>query len=183
MSRQYNIALIPGDGIGPEAIREAVRVLKHIESKDSRFSFAFREFPWGCDFYLRHGKMMDDDGMEILKDYDAILLGAIGSPEVPDHISLRNLLLRIRHDFDEYVNLRPIKLLEGAPTPLKDARREEIDMIFVRKTAKGNMPEAVPGCIRTARRKSSFRTGCFPERDASASSAMPMSWRGRRSAA
>ena len=137
MNRQYNIALIPGDGIGPEVIREAVRVLKHIESKDSRFSFAFREFPWGCDFYLRHGKMMDDNGMEILKSYDAILLGAIGSPEVPDHISLRDLLLKIRHDFDEYVNLRPIKLLEGAPAPLKDVRREEIDRIFVREKSEG----------------------------------------------
>ena len=133
----YRIALIPGDGIGPEVTEEAVKVLKQISALDQRIGFSFTEFPWGCGYYLEHGEMMPDNGMELLKEYDAILLGAVGYPGVPDHISLRDLLLRIRHDFDEYVNLRPVKLLKGAPCPLKDRSPEEIDMIFVRENSEG----------------------------------------------
>ena len=133
----YKIALIPGDGIGPEVIHEAVRVLKTVSELDPKIQFDFTEYPWGCEYYLKNGEMMPENGMEILSDYDAILLGAVGYPGVPDHISLRDLLLRIRHDFDQYVNLRPVKLLKGAPCPLKDAKREDIDMIFIRENSEG----------------------------------------------
>ena len=133
----YRIALIPGDGIGPEVIHEAVRVLKHISVLDPEIGFEFTEYPWGCGYYLKHGEMMPETGMEQLKVHDAILLGAVGYPGVPDHISLRDLLLKIRHDFDEYVNLRPVKLLKGAPCPLKDVSAEDIDMIFVRENSEG----------------------------------------------
>ena len=132
-----NIALIPGDGIGPEVIHEAVRVLNRIAELDERIGFAFTEYPWGCEYYLEHGVMMPQDGIEQLKNYDAILLGAVGYPGVPDHISLRDLLLKIRHDFDEYVNLRPVKLLNGAPCPLKDVKPGDIDMIFIRENSEG----------------------------------------------
>ena len=133
----YKIALIPGDGIGPEVVLEAVRVLNRAAELDGSFSFHFTEYPWGCQYYLEHGEMMPEDGIETLKHYDAILLGAVGYPGVPDHISLRDLLLRIRHDFDEYVNVRPVKLLKGAPCPLKDVNREDIDMIFIRENSEG----------------------------------------------
>ncbi len=134
---EYRIALIPGDGIGKEVVSEAVRVLERAADLDGGFRFRFTEYPWGCGYYLEHGEMMPADGIETLKAYDAILLGAVGYPGVPDHISLRGLLLRIRHDFDEYVNLRPVKLLNGANCPLKDVPREDIDMIFVRENSEG----------------------------------------------
>ena len=133
----YNIAVIPGDGIGPEVMTEAVRTLETVAAMDGGFSFSFDTFPWGCEYYLKTGEMMPDDGMEILKSYDAILLGAIGYPGVPDHISLRDLLLRIRHDFDEYINLRPVKLLRGAKCPLAGVGPEEIDMTFIRENSEG----------------------------------------------
>ncbi len=134
---EIKVAVIPGDGIGKEVCKEAIRVLNRVSELDGRMSFTFTEFPWGCQYYLETGEMMPKDGIETLKNYDAILLGAVGYPGVPDHISLRDLLLRIRHDFDEYINLRPVKLLKGAYCPLKDTPREDIDMIFVRENSEG----------------------------------------------
>ena len=135
--KQYRIAVIGGDGIGPEVTREAVKVLNAAAAADGGFLFEFTEFPWGCEYYTRTGEMMPADGIETLKGFDAVLLGAVGYPGVPDHISLRDLLLKIRHDFDEYVNLRPVKLLHGAPTPLKDVVPGDIDMIFIRENSEG----------------------------------------------
>ncbi|MBR0152533.1 MAG: tartrate dehydrogenase, partial [Lachnospiraceae bacterium] len=129
----YKIAVVPGDGIGPEVMTEAVKVLNHVAALDGSFGFDFTWYPWGCEYYLETGEMMPADGMETLKAYDAILLGAVGYPGVPDHISLRDLLLRIRHDFDQYINLRPVKLLHGAPCPLKDVKPEDINMTFIRE--------------------------------------------------
>ncbi len=133
----YRIAVVAGDGIGPEVMAECVKVLKAAAELDGSFRFEFTEFPWGCEYYLKTGKMMPDDGIEILGQYDAILLGAVGYPGVPDNISLRDLLLRIRHDFDQYVNLRPVRLLKGAPCPLKDVKQEDINMTFVRENTEG----------------------------------------------
>ncbi len=135
--KTYKIAVIAGDGIGPEVIAEAMKTLSAVSKLDGGFGFEFTEFPWGCEYYLKTGEMMPADGMETLKKFDAILLGAVGYPGVPDHISLRELLLRIRHDFDEYINLRPVKLLKGAPCPLKDVAPEEIDMTFIRENSEG----------------------------------------------
>ncbi|MBQ9593100.1 MAG: tartrate dehydrogenase [Lachnospiraceae bacterium] len=133
----YKIAVVPGDGIGPEVMTEAVKVLNHVAALDGSFGFDFTWYPWGCEYYLETGEMMPADGMETLKAYDAILLGAVGYPGVPDHISLRDLLLRIRHDFDQYINLRPVKLLHGAPCPLKDVKPEDINMTFIRENSEG----------------------------------------------
>ena len=135
--KEYRIAVIPGDGIGPEVMRQSVRVLEHIAEKDGSFTFSFSYFPWGCEYYLKNGEMMPADGMDILKGFDAILLGAVGYPGVSDHISLRDLLLRIRHDFDEYINLRPVKLLKGAACPLAGVHPEDVDMLFVRENSEG----------------------------------------------
>jgi len=133
----YKIAVIGGDGIGPEVIDEGVKVLKEVARLDGRFAFTFTDFPWGCDYYKQTGRMMAEDGMEKLSAFDAIFLGAVGSPGVPDHISLWDLLLTIRKGFDQYVNLRPVKLLKGAPCPLKDVKEEEIDMVFIRENSEG----------------------------------------------
>lgn len=92
--------------------------------------------------------MMDEDGIETLRQFDAIFLGAVGYPGVPDHISLWDLLLNIRKSFDQYVNLRPVKLLEGAPCPLKGVDRKDVDMIFIRETVRVSMQEVGTGCIR-----------------------------------
>ena len=138
MAKQiYKIAVIPGDGIGPEVIGEGVKVLNKVAELDGSFSFEFTHFPWGCEYYLKHGRMMAEDGIEQLRNFDAIYLGAAGYPGVPDHISLWELLLVIRKSFDQYINLRPVKLLKGAPCPLKDVSCEDIDMIFVRENSEG----------------------------------------------
>lgn len=133
----HKIAVIPGDGVGPEVIREGVRVLETAAKLDGRFQFEFTWFPWGCGYYLKNGRMMDEDGIRSLEKFDAIYLGAVGAPGVPDNISLWDLLLIIRKSFDQYVNLRPITLLKGAPCPLKDVKREDIDMIFIRENSEG----------------------------------------------
>ena len=135
--KAYHVAVIPGDGIGRDVTDEAIKVLNAVAQKDGTFRFAFTEFQWGCEYYLKTGKMMDDDGMDVLKRFDAIFLGAVGYPDVPDHISLRDLLLKIRRGFDQYVNLRPIKLLKGADSVLKDVSPEDIDMLFVRENTEG----------------------------------------------
>lgn len=133
----YKIAVIAGDGIGPEVVREEVRVLEAVAELDGGFRFDWTWYPWGCGRYLETGEMMPPDGLEILRGYDAILLGAVGDPRVPDHISLRDLLLKIRQGFDQYIDLRPVKLLKGAACPLKGASPEEIDMVFVRENTEG----------------------------------------------
>ena len=133
----HKIAVIAGDGIGPEVISEGIKVLKEVAAIDGGFDFEFEYFPWGCDYYKETGKMMADDGIEQLSKFDAIFLGAVGAPGVPDHISLWDLLLVIRKKFDQYINLRPVKLLKGAPQALKDVSPEEIDMTFVRENTEG----------------------------------------------
>lgn len=133
----YKVAVIAGDGIGPEVIGEGIKVLNKVAAMDSGFRFDFTYFPWGCEFYAKHGKMMDENGMEELKKFDSIYLGAVGFPGVPDHISLWDLLLRIRKEFDQYVNIRPVHLLKGAKTSLVDVKREDINMLFIRENTEG----------------------------------------------
>ena len=135
--KEYKIAVIAGDGIGPEVMTECKKVLTAAAAMDGGFRFDFTDFPWGCEYYLKTGKMMPDDGIETLRGFDAILLGAVGYPGVPDNISLRDLLIRIRHDFDQYINLRPVKLLRGADCPLKNVKTEDIDMTFIRENTEG----------------------------------------------
>lgn len=133
----HRIAVIPGDGVGPEVVAESRKLLDFISSRDPRVQFSFDEFPWGTDYYLRAGEMMPDDGLDQLVHHDAILFGAVGSPRVPDHITLRQLLFRIRHGFDQYINLRPVRLLPGVRTPLADTGPSDVDMLFVREGTEG----------------------------------------------
>lgn len=135
---EYKIAVIPGDGIGIEVIAEGEKLLRVIEETDKNISFSMTGFPWGCGYYKKTGRMADDGFMDVLAGYDAIYLGAVGDPEVKDHISLRDLLLKIRRGFDEYVNLRPIKLLNLDICPLKNIKStDEIDITVVRENSEG----------------------------------------------
>ena len=135
--KKHKIAVIAGDGIGPEVIAEGEKMLKRVARLDGTFCFSFTHFPWGCEYYLKTGQMMPADGLKMLSKFDAIFLGAVGFPGVPDHVSLRGLLLEIRHGFDEYVNVRPVKLLPGAPCPLVGVKPEDIDMTFIRENSEG----------------------------------------------
>jgi isocitrate/isopropylmalate dehydrogenase len=129
----HRIAVIPGDGIGPEVIAEGTKALHAARRRVPGLRLDFDTFPWGSDYYVAHGEMMPGDGLETLKKYDAIYLGAIGDPRIPDAVSLRQLLLNIRVGFDQYVNLRPVKLLEGVETPLRNKTVKDIDFVVVRE--------------------------------------------------
>jgi len=135
-NRILNIALIPGDGIGREVVPEGVRVL---EALAARYGFAvkFEAFPYGCQYYLKHGVMMPADGLKQLSGFDAILLGAVGDRKVPDHVSLWGLLIPIRRHFQQYVNLRPVRLLPGIRSPLAGRKAEDIDFYIVRENNEG----------------------------------------------
>jgi len=159
--KTYKIAVVAGDGIGPEVLAEGIKVLKKVSELDGGFSFEFTHFPWGCEYYLQNGKMMPDDAIEILKKYDAIYLGAVGYPGVPDHISLWDLLLKIRHEFDQYVNVRPVKLLNGAPCPLKDVKREDIDMVVIRENSEGEYAGAGDWLFKGQENEVVLQTGVF----------------------
>lgn len=132
--KNYRIALIPGDGIGKEVVPEAVKVL---EAAANGYGLAFETFDWGCEYYLRTGRMMPDDGLDQLRPFDAVLLGAIGHPDVPDHVSVHDLLLRIRFGFDLYANLRPVEILPGLDSPLNGKTPDDIRMLFVRENSEG----------------------------------------------
>ena len=136
MNKEYCLNLIPGDGIGIEVIEECKKIISLI-ADISGVVFRFKEFEWGCEYYLKTGKMMPDDGLKRLRDGDAILLGAVGFPGVPGHISLRELLLPIRKEFDQYVNLRPVKLLKGLKSPLDVDDEAKIDFVVVRENTEG----------------------------------------------
>ena len=136
----YNIALIPGDGVGKEVVPEGVRVLEALSEKHD-FEVRFEDFPYSCAYYLKHGEMMPPDGLEQLSRFDAILLGAVGEPSVPDHISLWGLLLPIRRGFDQYVNLRPVRLLPGIGSPLANRGPQDIDFYVVRENTEGEYSE------------------------------------------
>jgi tartrate dehydrogenase/decarboxylase/D-malate dehydrogenase len=133
--KRYDIAVIPGDGIGSEVIPEGIRA---VEAAGSRFGFQMKWdfFDWSCEYYRRHGRMMPADGIERLAGYDAIYLGAVGFPGVPDHISLWGLLLPIRREFSQYVSLRPVRLMRGVEAPVK-RQVGEIDILIVRENIEG----------------------------------------------
>ena len=137
---KYKIALIPGDGIGQEVVPEGVRTLEALAHKFG-FDLSFKSFPYSCRYYLEHGAMMPPDALDEIKTFDTILLGAVGDPKVADHVSLWGLLLPIRRTFDQYVNLRPVRLLPGIRSPLADRKSDEIDFVVVRENTEGEYSE------------------------------------------
>src|SRR5229473_117189 len=134
--KTFNIAVIAGDGIGKEVVPESIRVL---EAAGRRFDFRlhWHAFDWSCETYAQTGKMMPDDGLRQLRPFNAIFLGAVGHPSVPDHVSLWGLLIPIRRNFRQYVNLRPVRLFEGIESPLKNWKPGEIDFTIVRENNEG----------------------------------------------
>ncbi len=136
MDRTYKIAAVPGDGIGKETVPEGLRVL---EAAATRFGFTLRttDYDWSCGRYAQTGAMMPEDGMDQLRAHDAVFLGAVGWPGVPDHVSLWGLLIPIRRGFDQYVSLRPCKLMPGARTPLAGRTEADIDFYVVRENTEG----------------------------------------------
>jgi tartrate dehydrogenase/decarboxylase/D-malate dehydrogenase len=140
VSEPHRIAVIAGDGIGQEVVPEGLRVL---EAVGRRFGieFAFTSFDWGCAWHERHGRMMPEDGIAQLSPFAAIFLGAVGWPSVPDHVSLWGLLIPIRRCFEQYVNLRPVRLFAGVPCPLAGKRPGDIDFLIVRENGEGEYSE------------------------------------------
>ena len=158
---KINIAVIAGDGIGPEVIESGKKVLSGIAEISKEFEVQFTDFPYGCEYYKKTGKMMDEDGLEKLQKFDAIYLGAVGSPGVPDNISLGELLLKIRRGFDQYINLRPVKLLKGAPCPLIDVKPKDIDMVVVRENSEGEYANVGARLYPNTPQEMALQTGVF----------------------
>lgn len=138
--KSYVVAAIPGDGIGREVLPAAVDVLDAV-SRRFGFSLSWDEFPWGCDYFVEHGTMMPSDGIRVLSEFDAVFLGAVGRPDVEDHVSLWGLLIPIRREFRQYVNLRPVRLLPGVRCPLAERKPGEIDFVVVRENNEGEYSE------------------------------------------
>ena len=133
----YRIASIPGDGIGKEVVPAGQQVLEALAASDPSFAFEFETFDWGGDYYRKHGTMMPDDGLDALRGKDAILFGSAGDPDIPDHITLWGLRLKICQGFDQYANVRPTRLLPGIESPLKRCRTGDLDWVIVRENSEG----------------------------------------------
>jgi tartrate dehydrogenase/decarboxylase / D-malate dehydrogenase len=139
--KTYKIATIPGDGIGREVVPEGIRVLDAAARRIGSFALQWETFDWSCERYVKTGKMMPDDGLEQIKHMSAIFLGAVGFPGVPDHVSLWGLLIPLRREFEQYVNLRPVRLLAGIDSPLKGYSPGDIDFFVVRENNEGEYSE------------------------------------------
>ncbi len=135
--KTYRIATIPGDGIGKEVVPEGQKVLEAIAQQDKTIKFEFQDFDWGGDYYRKHGVMMPEDGLDALRDKDAILFGSAGDPHIPDHITLWGLRLKICQGFDQYANVRPTRILPGIDAPLKRCTPEQLNWIIVRENSEG----------------------------------------------
>ncbi|MGD2124941.1 MAG: tartrate dehydrogenase [Desulfobacteraceae bacterium] len=138
--KEFQIAVIPGDGIGKEVVPEGIRAMEALAER-YQFKVQFTEFPYSCQYYLEHGAMIPKNGIQELMPFDAILLGAVGYPGVPDHVSLWGLLIPIRRQFRQYVNLRPVRLLPGLTSPLANRTPEDINFYVVRENNEGEYSE------------------------------------------
>lgn len=136
VAKRHKIAVIPGDGIGHEVVPEGIRVLERV-GKLYNIEFDWDELNWSCELFAKTGRMMPEDGLDGIKGHDAIFLGAVGYPSVPDHVSLWGLLIPIRKTFDQYANVRPVKLMPGVKSPLADRSSKDIDFLIVRENTEG----------------------------------------------
>lgn len=160
MKRSHRIAVIPGDGIGKEVISEGVKCLNALSEITENVQFEFEYFPWGSEYYLQHGWMMPENGLEILKNVNAIYLGAVGDPRVPDDVTLHGLLLPIKMGFDLYVGLRPVYLYRGVQSPLAHISEEEIDIVVIRENTEGEYSN-VGGIVGIKDREVALQNGLF----------------------
>jgi tartrate dehydrogenase/decarboxylase/D-malate dehydrogenase len=160
MKRSHRIAIIPGDGIGKEVASEGVKCLRTLSEIFENIEFEFQSFSWGSDYYLRHGRMMPEDGLETLKHFEAIYLGAVGDPRIPDDVTLHGLLLPIKFGFDLYVGLRPVYLFPGVECPLACISEGEIDIVVVRENTEGEYSN-VGGIVGVEERELAVQSGIF----------------------
>ena len=135
--KTYRIALVPGDGIGKEVVPAGRQVLEALAGAESDFKFEFENFEWGGNYYRKHGEMMPANGLEALKSKDAILFGSAGDPDIPDHITLWGLRLKICQGLDQYANVRPTRILPGIDAPLKRCKAEDLNWVIVRENSEG----------------------------------------------
>jgi tartrate dehydrogenase/decarboxylase/D-malate dehydrogenase len=135
--RSYKIAAIPADGIGKEVIAAGLEVMRVLEERDGGYRLAVESFPWGSDYYRKTGRMMAEDGLDTLRRFDAIYFGAVGDPEIPDHVTLWGLRLPICQGFDQYANLRPARLLPGIAGPLRNVAPTDLDWVIIRENSEG----------------------------------------------
>ncbi|MDG2466557.1 MAG: tartrate dehydrogenase [Alphaproteobacteria bacterium] len=135
--KTYRIAAIPADGIGPEVITAGLEVLEAVARRTDQFDFDVTSFDWGSDYYKMHGQMMPADGLDQLKPFDAIFFGAVGAPDVPDHITLWGLRLPICQGFDQYANIRPTRVLPGIKSPLRNVDHDDLDWMIIRENSEG----------------------------------------------
>ena len=135
--KTYAIAAIPGDGIGTEVISAGVEALNAVARRDGGFAFKFDHFDWGGEYYKKHGRMMPENGRDLIRRHDAILFGSAGHPEIPDHITLWGLRLAICQPFDQYANVRPTRILPGITSPLRSVKDKELDWVIVRENSEG----------------------------------------------
>src|SRR6201997_3962157 len=140
MATNYRIAVIAGEGSGREVMREGIAAME-AAARAYGFGCQWHEFDWSCERYVNMGVMMPEDGLDRLRLYDAVYLGAVGHPEVPDHVSLWGLLIPLRRNFHQYINLRPVRLLAGVQSPLRDRAPGDIDFYVVRENNEGEYSE------------------------------------------
>jgi len=157
----FKIAVLPGDGVGVEVVAEGRKVLEAAARREKSLRLKFTSFGWGSSYYRKHGRMMPADGLETLRAFDAIYLGAVGDPGIPDHVTLHGLLFPIRRDFDQYVNLRPAYLFAGAPTPLRDQAPGHIDMLVVRENTEGEYSDIGGRLARRGRAEVAIQVNVF----------------------
>lgn len=164
--RHYNLAVMPGDGIGPEVIAEGVAALQAVAEFDGGLKFEIQDYDWGSERYLRQGAMMPADALKVLeaRDSNAILVGPVGDPRVADHITLWGMLLPIRQGFDQYINLRPVRLLEGVASPLAGKAPKDIDIICVRENCEGEYCGAGGRVYQGTPQASAVQTAVFTYR-------------------
>jgi tartrate dehydrogenase/decarboxylase/D-malate dehydrogenase len=161
--RHYSVAVIAGDGIGTEVTPAALAVVEAAARRHG-FSVSATELPWGCEYYLAEGRMMPADAFDRLQGADAIFLGAIGAPTVPDHVSVWELILPIRQRFEQYVNLRPMRLLDGVPGPLRDRTPADVDWVCVRENSEGEYAGLGGRLHRGTAHEVAEQTGLFTRR-------------------
>ncbi|MGN7313175.1 tartrate dehydrogenase [Alkalicoccobacillus gibsonii] len=160
--KKLKFASIPGDGVGKEVVPEAERVLKAVSELHGGMEFQFSSFPWSCEYYLEHGAMMPEDGLEQLKDFDSIFLGAVGNQNlVPDHVSLWGLLINIRREFEQVINVRPAKVLQGVASPLVNPK--EFDLLVVRENSEGEY-SSIGGRIHQGEDEIAIQNAVFSRR-------------------
>jgi len=161
--RTFHIAVIAGDGVGVEVIPQAKRVLDEA-GRRHQFQLDYHDFDWGSEYYFRHGRMMPGDALERLRPLDAILLGAVGHPKIPDHVTLNGLLLPIRRAFDQYANVRPAVLYPGVESPLALRKGEQIDFVVVRENTEGEYAQVGGFVYHEQPEEVAVQTGVFTRR-------------------